>query len=250
MTTITHLGVGEAFDPTQSNNSHLIEHANTTFLLDCGYQIPKQIWKYNQDSNLIDYIYISHLHADHYFGLSPLLMWMAEEQRTKPLTIFIGPDNTKQLTDILEYGYLGITKKLDFHLEIVELSEQKTFETETFLLEIAKTQHSVQNHALSIQIDGKKICYSGDGMYTKNSEKLYNQSDVLIHECYTLEKELSGHTNLKALLKMIKQIEIKDLVLTHLQRKEKLKIQKEITKALHKNLTNISIPEPLQQTKL
>jgi len=250
MTIITHLGVGEAFDPTKSNNSHLIETSKTTLLLDCGYQIPRQIWKYNNDSNFVDYIYISHLHADHYFGLSPLLMWMAEEQRTKPLTIFIGPENTKPLKDVLEYGYFGITKKLAFPLEFLELNEQKTYENEKFFLQIAKTKHSVKNYAVSVEIDNKKISYSGDGMVTKESEKLYDKSDVLIHECYTVEKQLSGHTNLKALIEMIQQIEIKNLVLTHLQREERSKIQKEITKALHKSSTTILMPEPLQQTKL
>ncbi|MEF9476067.1 MAG: hypothetical protein L0958_05190 [Candidatus Mariimomonas ferrooxydans] len=62
---IVFLGVGEAFDETVPNNSHVVL-SDTTILLDCGYSVPAQLWKYNANPSFLDAIYISHRHADHY----------------------------------------------------------------------------------------------------------------------------------------------------------------------------------------
>ena len=73
---VIFLGVGEAFDEDVPNNSHLIETGKTKILLDCGMTATPQVWKYNKDQNFIDSVYISHWHADHYFGLPGLLLRM------------------------------------------------------------------------------------------------------------------------------------------------------------------------------
>ncbi|HEC89249.1 MAG TPA: hypothetical protein ENI44_01550, partial [Thermoplasmatales archaeon] len=66
-------------------------------------RISNQIWKYCPDVSFIDSIYISHLHADHCFGLPPLIVRMREEKRKKPLTI-ISMKNEK-LKQIRKNGY-------------------------------------------------------------------------------------------------------------------------------------------------
>jgi len=84
---IKFLGVGEAFDERYPNNSHVLVANNTNLLVDCGYSVPQQWWKLGKDANFLDAIYISHKHADHFFGLLVLLMRIWEEGRTKPLAV-------------------------------------------------------------------------------------------------------------------------------------------------------------------
>jgi len=85
---VIFLGTGEAFDENYLNNSSLVITGKTKLLLDCGMTTPYQLWKYNNDQNLLDAVYISHSHADHYFGLPALLVRMWEEKRKKPITVF------------------------------------------------------------------------------------------------------------------------------------------------------------------
>ncbi|MCX6722879.1 MAG: MBL fold metallo-hydrolase [Candidatus Staskawiczbacteria bacterium] len=97
---IIFLGVGEAFDENLPNNSQLIITDKTKLLLDCGFTVPPQLWKYNPDYNFLDAIYISHQHADHYFGLPAILLRMWEGGREKDLLLFV-PKNSKILLKIL-----------------------------------------------------------------------------------------------------------------------------------------------------
>ena len=101
---VVFLGVGEAADENHPCNSHLIL-SKTNLLLDCGYSIPRQVWKYNKDKDLIDAIYISHLHADHCFGLPALLIRMMEEKRTKPVAIICKTEFVTQIKQIIDLGY-------------------------------------------------------------------------------------------------------------------------------------------------
>ncbi len=249
MITITHLGVGEAFDSKYYNNSHLVETSTTALLLDCGYQIPQQLFRCNQQANFIDYIYISHLHADHYFGLPPLLVWMAEEQRNTPLTILTGPNTTEKIQKIIALGYPGFPEKLPFKLTIQELNEKEPYQAKDIVIHVAPTQHSVQNFAISLAIQHKKISYSGDGKNTAASAHLYHKSDVLIHEAYTYDEPLTGHSNTKEILEMAKKEKIKKLLLCHMQRNKRKQIINKLEQEEKKEL-EILIPRPNQSLQL
>ncbi len=85
---VEFVGVGEAFDETLPNNSQILQWGDSRLLIDCGYSIPHAFWKHHPDSEYLDAIYISHRHADHYFGLPSILVRMAEDGRKKKLNDF------------------------------------------------------------------------------------------------------------------------------------------------------------------
>ncbi|MGD0576984.1 MAG: MBL fold metallo-hydrolase, partial [Candidatus Staskawiczbacteria bacterium] len=99
---VIFLGVGEAFDKDLSNNSHLIITDKTKLLLDCGFNAASQVWKLNPDQSFLDAVYISHWHADHYFGLPGLLLRMWEEGRTRPITIISRKGFKKQFNELMD----------------------------------------------------------------------------------------------------------------------------------------------------
>lgn len=110
---VLFLSVGEACDEDVPNNA-LVILSHTTLLLDCGYSVPRQLWKYNPAPSFLDAIYISHRHADHYFGIPALLVRMWEEKRTKPLTIICQRGLKKVIQELIEYGYKGLSGKEEF----------------------------------------------------------------------------------------------------------------------------------------
>jgi ribonuclease Z len=117
---IVFLGVGEAFDENFPNNSHLVLSGKTNLLLDCGYSAVAQVWKYNNDQNFLDAVYVSHQHADHYFGLPALLVRMWEEKRTKPLAIISQEGFEDVFLKVMEFSYPGFFARFNFKTDFIK----------------------------------------------------------------------------------------------------------------------------------
>ena len=215
---ITFLGVGAAFDEKIPNLSCLIQSEKTNLLLDCGFSSVNQLWKFNKDTSFLDAIYISHLHADHYFGIPPLFVRMNED-RTKPLTIICQKGSRKRIEEILEYGYKGFSNKAGFEIRYVEVDPENTAEFNDLKLSFALSEHPVSNMVIKVESDGKTVSYSGDGMFTQSAVELYKNSNLLIHEAFLLDQKMDGHACITDLIDMAEQNNIKCLALTHIDRR-------------------------------
>lgn len=93
---LTFIGTGEAFDENRDNTSYLIENKRQYTLVDCGYtasgSLRRFLAKKGKDFiDVLDNIMITHLHGDHFSGLSGLLipLWdqVRDSQRERKLTI-------------------------------------------------------------------------------------------------------------------------------------------------------------------
>ena len=154
-------------------------------LLDCGFSAAPEVWKYAADPDEIDMIYISHAHADHYFGLPGLFGRMWEEGRTKPLTVVTQPYVWDAIEQVLTLGYRSLRSRYKFALLHAGASDGYTFADATF--RFAVTRHSAANLAIRIESGGKVLCYSGDGATTAQSRALFVGADLLIHEAFGFE---------------------------------------------------------------
>jgi ribonuclease Z len=73
-------------------------------LVDCGEGTQQQMLRFDVKASRIDYIFISHLHGDHYLGLVGLLSSMHLNGRKKATQIF-GPPPLKEIIDLqLKYS--------------------------------------------------------------------------------------------------------------------------------------------------
>ena len=89
MTYIKILGCFSASMTTNKfQSSQVLFHNNKSYLIDSGEGVQMLLSKYDIKLSSIDYIFISHLHGDHFFGLAGLLTTMNRRGRTKNLTIF------------------------------------------------------------------------------------------------------------------------------------------------------------------
>lgn len=213
---IVLLGCGEAFDERVGNTSALVM-ADSTILMDCGYAVPFQVWRHDDSPNLIDAIYISHGHADHYFGLPALLTRMWEEGRKKPLAVISQKQALEQIWQLVDLGYLRIRKRMQFPIEPIEAWPDGSVEHREFRMRFAPTMHSVANLAVRIETAGQTFCYSGDGVPTDESRALYRGADLLLHEAYSF-RESPVHADIPSVIAMAEEAEVKHLVLTHVQR--------------------------------
>jgi ribonuclease Z len=87
------------------------------FLFDCGENAQMRMLQAGMKRSKIDYIFISHLDGDHYFGLLGLLSTFQTQKRDKGLVI-VGPPGIKKFVETnLELAHISV----DYGLTINEL---------------------------------------------------------------------------------------------------------------------------------
>jgi ribonuclease Z len=97
---VTILGSNSAvFNHGRHPTAQVVNLNNTLFLVDCGEGTQERLAENKIKWFRIDYIFISHLHGDHYFGLIGLLTTFNLLKRTGKLTIF-GPKELKKILDV------------------------------------------------------------------------------------------------------------------------------------------------------
>ncbi|MFA6060199.1 MAG: ribonuclease Z [Taibaiella sp.] len=99
--------------------AQVIDIREQQFLIDCGEGTQMQMQRYNIKRRRINYIFISHLHGDHYFGLIGLLTSMGLMSRTAPLYLFA----PAQLKDIINLHLSVAGVKLPYEIIFTPLEE-------------------------------------------------------------------------------------------------------------------------------
>jgi ribonuclease Z len=92
MLAVTILGNNSALPAFDRHpTAQVVTMEDQIFLVDCGEGTQMQMAKYKIRRSKINYIFISHLHGDHYFGLIGLLTSMGLLGRTHELHIYAPP---------------------------------------------------------------------------------------------------------------------------------------------------------------
>jgi ribonuclease Z len=166
---VTILGSNSAI-PAHGRNqtSQLVNIGNSSLLLDCGESTQIQLRKYKLKYSQIDFIFISHLHGDHFYGLMGLISTFHLYKRPRLLTIF-GPTG---LDEIITIHLKHSNTRLHFPLRFVPTNpnekelilEEKQFRVYTLPMEhrIACTGFLIQEKhgflsLIKEKIEGKKL---------------------------------------------------------------------------------------------
>lgn len=245
------VGSGEAFSTGLGNNSCLLHLTRTSKLLvDCGYQIPERLWQ-EPYYRSIDGIYLSHTHADHAFGIVPLITRYHLERRTRPLTILGHSGVASYCRKALDIGYPGLRERVRFPIIFQVTKPESSTLWNGLRFSVAKTKHTLRNYAARIESvkSGKVFCFSGDGEPTAASLNLYRGADLLVHEAFAWTEDIPGHSSAAKILPMLSQLQIKKILLTHFGREFRRKLILNITK-LGKSRGEVLIAEPGKQFQL
>jgi ribonuclease Z len=115
---IVFLGTASAIPTTKRNTSSLayVLSSGSSFLLDCGEGTQTQILRSECPVYLsrVDAILITHLHGDHCYGIFGLLLTIAAQGRTAPLTI-ICPMGLKEMLQVI-YKHTAYLHAYEVHM--------------------------------------------------------------------------------------------------------------------------------------
>lgn len=216
---ILFLGVGEACDSVHGNSSALVTAGESKILLDCGFSVPHSFFRHCEDPNCLDFVWISHFHGDHFFGLPLLLLRFWEMGRKRRLEI-VGQKGVEKTTlAALDLAYRGFAKKLSYPLSFHTIEPNGLLRLDNLDLKATQTIHSQCNYGLSLGDGRHRLYYSGDGRPTRETCRLVDGCDIVLHEAFTLEDSMPDHGSISGCLQLMEKAEIKRLALIHIERK-------------------------------
>lgn len=145
MLSVTTLGINSAL-PAYGRHptAQVIQFDNLSVMMDCGEGTQMQMMKYKVKRGKLDYIFISHLHGDHYIGLAGLLNTLNLSGRTHDMYLY-APAALEEIL-LLQFKAANTTLNFPIHFQPLPLSEGFLMSTPTFEVETFLTDHRVECH--------------------------------------------------------------------------------------------------------
>lgn len=140
---VTILGSSSATPVYNRNPTAQLLNCNEKFyLIDCGEGTQQQLIKFGLKASKIDFVLISHLHGDHYFGLIGLLSSMHLNGRIKPIHIF-APLALKEIID-LQFKYSDTHLRYELIYHVIDANQSVViFENSDVIIETIILNHRI-----------------------------------------------------------------------------------------------------------
>lgn len=216
---LTFLGTGNAFAQSRYWSSFL---ANGRYLFDAPPTLLAHLNRLGKSPGDIEVVFISHFHADHFFGLPFLFLeWAELEPRTKDLTIVGPPGITKRVESLTDLAFSNVFRKRDrgFALKFIEAVDGKSVEAAgcTFVARRVTHVSDLESFAYRVECAEGTLAYSGDTVMCDALVPLADKTDVFVCECSCWGENCGPHLNPKNILDLRAQISPETkFVLTHI----------------------------------
>jgi len=150
MLNVTFLGTAGSLPTPERNPSAIhINREGEMMLFDCGEGTQRQMMRARTGMMRLNYIFLTHLHADHILGIPGLLETMAFQGRVEPLTI-AGPRYTERMVESFKsVCYFS----RNFAVRAVELEPGDILRMDGYQVGAIETVHSVPSLGYCLQED-------------------------------------------------------------------------------------------------
>jgi len=212
---IEFLGCGEACDPDEPNTSFLLHVGDGHVLFDCGLTTPHLYFSRRHDPEALEAVWLSHFHADHFFGLPLLFLKLVELGRKRELKI-IGPAGLRQTCDdLVARAYDSLAAAAGFVWAYHEIAPGQALSLGEVCLAAAENFHHRLSLSVRVDREGDSFFYSGDGIPGPGAVEMAEAVSLAILECYSFEGENPGHNNLAGALDFAQKTGARELALVH-----------------------------------
>lgn len=208
------LGSGNAFAAQgRAFSSFLLDGR---YLFDCGPTILQQLGKAQLRTDDIDVVFISHFHADHFFGLPFLFLDARYGGRTKPITIVGPPGLEERVRQLMTLGYARVLDEAEFDQHYIEVSDGFSGRAYDLAFNAAQVKHvpDLACYAFRAELEGRAVVYSGDTTLCDSLLCLTKGADVIVVECSCREVEV--HLTPAGVEAVAKQAPGAKVIVTHL----------------------------------
>lgn len=220
--TLTLLGTGDAFGSGgRLSSAVLLDLPGFRLLVDCGLTSLTALRRAGVKPSSIDAVLLTHLHGDHFGGVPMLLLdALYNEPRVRPLRV-VGPGATRErVFATLDLLFPGVAQKAADQVAVVvdewrERVAVRVGPAEATPFEVVHGSRA-GCYALRIAADGRTLAFSGDTEWTPALGDAARGADLLLCECSSFERALSGHISYTSLLAHANELDAKRIVLTHL----------------------------------
>ena len=252
MLNVTFLGTaGSLPTPERNPSAILINREGEMLLFDCGEGTQRQMMRARTGMMRLNYIFLTHLHADHILGIPGLLETMAFQGRVEPITI-AGPIHTARLVECFKsVCYFS----RNFEVIALELSPEDVVKMKGYQVRAIETRHSVPSlgyileegvppgplfgrlqHGHEVAVEGRvvqpqqvmgpprpgrKVVYTGDTRPCRSVEDAGRGADLLIHDSALASDMIewameTKHSTAKEAAELARRAGVRHLVLTHI----------------------------------
>ncbi|MHB8575564.1 MAG: MBL fold metallo-hydrolase [Dehalococcoidia bacterium] len=217
---LAFVGSGNAFAPQRCWSGFLLDQRH---LFDAPPTALYGLKQLGADLAVIDTVFISHFHADHFFGLPFLLLEYAYlTRRSGDLTIAGPPGIEERVRKLTELGYPSLlTRDLGFTCRYVEVENGFTAAVNGLRVSAVEVEHggeALQSYGFRVETAGRTLAYTGDTTYCDQLLELGSGADVLVADCtYANGKQMPEHMSFDEVQELQQRLGgTTEFVLTHL----------------------------------
>lgn len=194
---------------TRCNTSVLVDD----ILFDIGMGTVKQVERLKIYTKSINYLLISHFHADHFLDIPNLLIGRSIRNEKENKLIIIGPVGTrKKIVQLMNFTHgNGDDHKYDnieekYNLEIIELQNEETYYAENFKITALSLKHGncLPINGYILEKENKKLSYACDTSFCENYFKMCEISNYIFSDVTGL-KTTENHIGLEEYKELYKK---------------------------------------------
>jgi len=226
---ITILGTGTFYvDLKKSGPAYLIEADNKKILVDCGPGTLMRLSEIGVKPEDLDYIFLSHLHADHssdLFALQMNLRLKEFEGKEYKTPIIYGPKGIEEFTKKLSYVYelpaFDNYSKIEYkeYEEIMKLGE---ITVKAFKVDHTAFGFKTNAYALRFELDDAIFAFSGDSIKCEGLINACKKANLFICDASCSKDNGSvAHLDTTDIGEVAEISQVDNVVLTHFYPKTK-----------------------------
>lgn len=177
MLKIKFIGTGSAKVSLKRNFTSLIfQTDNDKILIDCGDGLTRALIQQEVEINSINKILISHLHSDHFSGLSTLLTQLKLSGRITPIEIISCKENILILKRFLNSSFI-IPERMDFEIRFIGFDFEEKVNLSDNLNFIARNNSHLKKYESYQNLYNLSLA-SPSFLFSTSSKKIFYSSDI------------------------------------------------------------------------
>lgn len=172
--------------PDSACSSYLVEHQGFRLLLDLGNGALGELQNH-VDPRDVDALFLTHLHGDHWLDLVPLAhvrRHHPDRRVPKPLRVFAPVSQRDRIA-----GAFG-RARLD---DVFAFEAPRATEVGPFDVDVIRTSHPVETHAVRIAAAGRTLVYTADTGWFPELVDFARRADLLLAEAGFVDGAANPH---------------------------------------------------------